>query len=112
MFFLTQALLPNMAVGGRIVNVGRMAGESGDFDFNLHSLRRIQYLGTTFRTRTADEVAAISEGVKTDLWAALRDGKIRLPIDVRLPLERVAEACELMRRNEHFGKIVLTQGQA
>ena len=100
------------ALGGRIVNVGRMAGESGDFDFNLHSLRRIQYLGTTFRTRTADEVAAISEGVKTDLWAALRDGKIRLPIDVRLPLERVAEACELMRRNEHFGKIVLTQGQA
>ncbi len=34
--------------------------------------------------------------------------ELRLPIAVRLPLARVAEACALMRRNAHFGKIVLT----
>ena len=28
-------------IGGRMVNVGRMAGERGEFDFNMHSLRRI-----------------------------------------------------------------------
>jgi NADPH2:quinone reductase len=38
----------------RIVNVGRMAGESGMMDFDLHSMRRIQYVGQTFRTRSAD----------------------------------------------------------
>jgi hypothetical protein len=32
-------------------------------------------------------------------------------LDVRLPLERVAEACAAIRRNEHFGKIVLTPGR-
>lgn len=95
------------AIGGRIVNVGRMAGEQGTFDFDLHSMRRIQYLGTTFRTRSAAEVGEIGEQVKADLWPALAGGRLRLPVDVRMPLERVAEALALMRRNEHFGKIVL-----
>lgn len=106
---LINASMRATAIGGRIVNVGRMAGESGPFDFDLHSMRRIQYLGTTFRTRSPDDVGAIGQQIKTDLWPALREGRLGLPIDVRMPLERVAEACELMRRNEHFGKIVLTQ---
>lgn len=98
-------------IGGRIVNVGRMAGESGPFDFDLHSMRRIQYLGTTFRTRSAEEVGAIGEKVRAELWPALEAGRFGVPIDVRLPLAQFAEACALMRRNAHFGKIVLTQGQ-
>jgi NADPH2:quinone reductase len=97
------------ALGGRIVNVGRMAGESGTIDFDLHSLRRIQYIGTTFRTRTSEEIGAVGERVKADLWPALQAGKLSLPVDVRLPLEQVADAFALMRRNAHFGKIVLTQ---
>ena len=79
---------------------------------DLHSLRRITYLGTTFRTRDNDEIGAIAEQVKADLWPALRGGGLRVPIDVRLPLERVADAFALMRGNAHFGKIVLTQPAA
>ena len=45
-----------------------------------------------------------------DFWPALRACRLALPIDARLPLDRVGEACASMRRNEHFGKIVLTQG--
>lgn len=98
-----------VAIGGRIVNIGRMAGESGTFDFDLHSMRRIQYLGMTFRTRTVEDFGMIAERVRKDFWPALARGELRLPIDVRLPLDRVAQACEMMRRNTHFGKIVLTQ---
>lgn len=96
------------SLGGRIVNVGRMAGETGSFDFDLHSLRRIQYLGQTFRTRTAEEVGVIGQQVVADLWPALKAGRLRLPVDIRLPLARVNEAFDLMRNNAHFGKIVLT----
>lgn len=95
-------------VGGRIVNVGRMAGESGAFDFDLHSLRRIQYLGTTFRTRSADEVHTIQQQVRADLWPALEAGQLGVPIDATLPIARAQEAFALMRANGHFGKIVLT----
>lgn len=96
------------ALGGRIVNVGRMAGESGGFDFDLHSMRRIQYLGTTFRTRGADEVAAIQRQVQTALWPALERGELGVPIDATRPLERATEAFDLMRANAHFGKIVVS----
>ena len=95
------------AVGGRIVNVGRLAGESGRFDFDLHSLRRITYVGTTFRTRSAEEIGAINERVRTDLFPAVADGRLGLPIDVRLPLSQLTQGFTLMRRNAHFGKIVL-----
>lgn len=98
-----------VAMGGRIVNVGRMAGESGPFDFDLHSLRRIQYIGTTFRTRSPDEVGAIGRQVVADLWPALEAGRLGVPIGVRMPLGQAAAACALMRSNAHFGKIVLTQ---
>jgi NADPH:quinone reductase len=97
------------ALGGRIVNVGRMAGESGAFDFDLHALRRIQYLGTTFRTRSDAEVGMIAERVEADLWPALGAGGLRLPVAVTLPLERLTEAFDVMRRNAAFGKIVVTQ---
>lgn len=94
-------------IGGRIVNVGRLAGIRGDFDFDLHALRRIQYIGVTFRTRTVEEVAVISDAVERDLWQALSDGALRLPIDRVLPLAQAQRALDEMAANQHFGKIVL-----
>src|SRR5579863_234432 len=43
------------ALLGRIVNVGRLGGTKGEFNFDLHALKRIDYIGVTFRTRTLDE---------------------------------------------------------
>src|SRR5262249_28921613 len=40
------------SVLGRIVNVGRLGGFKGEFDFDLHALKRIDYIGVTFRTRS------------------------------------------------------------
>lgn len=97
------------AIGGRIVNVGRMAGESAQFDFDLHSMRRIQYLGMTFRTRTLEDFGVIAQRVQEAFWPTLQAGGLRLPIDARLPLDQLLEATEMMRGNAHFGKIVLTQ---
>ena len=96
------------AVRGRIVNVGRLGGFSGDFDFDLHALKRIAYIGVTFRTRTVDEVRAINAAMRADIWDAVESGTLSLPIDRTFPLERAAEAQAHMRANAHFGKIVLT----
>ncbi len=96
------------ALLGRIVNVGRLAGAKAEFDFDLHALRRIDYLGVTFRTRTLDEVREISRRMRADLWDAVTAGKLTLPIDRRFPLEQAVEAQAHMRANKHFGKIVLT----
>jgi NADPH:quinone reductase len=96
------------AILGRIVNVGRLGGASGSFDFDLHALRRITYVGATFRTRSKDEVREINRRMREDLWGALEAGKLALPIDRVFPLGQAAEAQAHMRANAHFGKVVLS----
>jgi len=96
------------AMLGRIVNVGRLAGAKAEFDFDLHALRRIDYIGVTFRTRTFDEVREIGRRMRADLWDAVAAGKLKLPIDRRFPLDEAPQAHAHMRANAHFGKIVLT----
>jgi NADPH:quinone reductase len=96
------------SVLGRIVNVGRLGGQKGEFNFDLHALKRIDYIGVTFRTRSPEEVREIVKLMRADLWPAVEAGKLSLPIDKTFPLEKVAEALAMMKANQHFGKIVLT----
>src|SRR4029077_15419139 len=66
------------AVLGRIVNVGRLGGMKGDFDFDKHALKRIDYIGVTFRTRSAEEMREINRLMRADLWPAIEAGKLSL----------------------------------
>ena len=95
------------AILGRIVNVGRLGGFKGEFDFDLHALKRIDYIGVTFRTRSVEEVREIVKRMRADLWEDVEAGKLALPIDRSFPLDQAATALARMRANEHFGKIVL-----
>jgi NADPH:quinone reductase len=96
------------AIRGRIVNVGRLGGFKGEFDFDLHAMRRIDYIGVTFRTRSVEEVREIVRRMRADLSADIEAGRLRLPIDRTFPLDQAAAALAHMRANAHFGKIVLT----
>jgi NADPH2:quinone reductase len=96
------------AVLGRIVNVGRLGGFKGEFDYDLHALKRIDYIGVTFRTRSVAEVRDIVRAMRADLWPHVESGKLALPIDKTFPLDQAAEALEHMRANRHLGKIALT----
>ena len=93
---------------GRIVNVGRLGGSTGAFDFDLHAARRIEYVGVTFRTRSLEEVREINRLMRQDLWGDVEAGTLASPIDRVFPLEQANEAQAHMRGNAHFGKIVLT----
>ena len=95
------------AVLGRIVNVGRLGGMKGEFDFDRHAAKRIDYIGVTFRTRTLDEIRDINRRMRTDLWPAVEAGTLHLPIHKTFPLAQVAEALDMMRANRHFGKIAI-----
>lgn len=94
-------------IGGRIVNVGRLGADRGDFSFDLHALRRLTYVGVTFRTRSRDEVREISRRLVADLWPHLEAGRLRLPIDRVFAFDEATDALDHMRANQHFGKIVL-----
>src|SRR5947209_11605454 len=94
---------------GRIVNVGRLGGTHGDFNFDLHAARRIHYIGVTFRTRGIEEIREIFDEVRKDIWPAVETGKLKLPIDKVYPFGKIAEAFDRMEANKHLGKIVVTQ---
>lgn len=96
------------AIRGRIVNVGRLGGAKAEFDFDLHAMRRIDYIGVTFRTRSVEEVREINRRMRADLWPAVEAGKLTLPIDRAFPLDEAAAALAHMKANKHLGKIVLT----
>jgi NADPH:quinone reductase len=95
---------------GRVVNVGRLGGMKGEFDFDKHALKRIDYVGVTFRTRTPEEVREIVRALRADLWPAVEAGKLNLPIYKTYKLDDIAEALSVMRANQHFGKIVIRIG--
>lgn len=95
------------AICGRIVNVGRLAGMKAEMDFDLHALRRIHYIGVTFRTRSVQEVEEITRRLQADLWPALTAGHLQLPIDSTFALADVAQAYARMKANLHFGKIIV-----
>jgi NADPH:quinone reductase len=95
------------AVLGRIVNVGRLGGGRGEFDFNLHANKRIAYIGVTHRTRSMDELRAEVRNMRADLWEAVTAGKLGVPIDRVFKLDDAEAAQAHMRTNAHFGKIVM-----
>ena len=95
-------------VKGRIVNVGRLGGSHGDFNFDLHAARRINYIGVTFRTRTIEEIRDIFAAVRSDIWPAVESRQLKLPIDKVLPFDQIGKAFEHMEANKHLGKIVVT----
>jgi NADPH2:quinone reductase len=94
------------AVRGRIVNIGRLGGAEGTVDLEELARKRLEIIGTTFRTRTPAEkakvVADLRDGV--DLEAAA--DRLRPVVDRVLPWTKVREAQEALE-GAHLGKIVL-----
>ena len=95
------------AVLGRIVNVGRLGGVKAEFDFDLHAMKRIDYIGVTFRTRTLDEVREIVRLMRADLWDAVTAGKLQAADRPHLPARRVRR-----RAGAHAGEPALRQDRA
>jgi NADPH2:quinone reductase len=95
-------------VMGRIVNVGRLGGTHGDFNFDLHAARRITYIGVTFRTRSLQEIRDIFSAVRADIWPAVEAGQLKLPIDKVYAFDDIGTAFDHMEANKHLGKIVVT----
>jgi NADPH2:quinone reductase len=95
------------AVYGHVINIGRLAGMSTEFNCDLHAARRLSYIGTTGRSRSMDEHEAVRRRANEDLWDAVVRGEIGSPIDKVFPLADAETALARMNANKHFGKIVL-----
>jgi putative PIG3 family NAD(P)H quinone oxidoreductase len=96
-----------LAVGGRLVLIGLMGGAKVEANLAVLLAKRLHVVGSTLRTRSVAEKAAIVAAFERRFGADLASGRVRPIVDRVLPLEQVAEAHRSMKASEHFGKIVL-----
>lgn len=100
--------LDALATDGRIVIIGSMGGHrTAEIDVVSLLMKRARIFGSTLRSRTAGEKAAIVDAFLERFGDDLQEGRIRPAIHAVLPLARAMDAHQLMTTSEHFGKIVL-----
>jgi putative PIG3 family NAD(P)H quinone oxidoreductase len=99
--------LAALRVGGRLVLIGLMGGARTELNLALLLARRLSVIGSTLRTRTPAEKAAVVSGFRARFGAELERGNLRPVVDRVLPLAQAAHAHRLLEASEHFGKVVL-----
>lgn len=98
------------SVKGRLIGVGRLGGAEGVLDLEALAFKRLSLIGVTFRTRDAQEKAAIVAALRSGV--DLDDEALRPRIDRVMPWTEARQAQDLMAANSPLGKIVLALGEA
>jgi putative PIG3 family NAD(P)H quinone oxidoreductase len=99
--------LAALRTGGRLLLIGLMGGAKTDVNLAVLLARRLSVIGSTLRSRSTGEKAAIVSGFRARFGLDLEAGTLRPVVDRVLPLARAAEAHRLLEASEHFGKVVL-----
>ncbi|HVH44735.1 MAG TPA: NAD(P)H-quinone oxidoreductase [Labilithrix sp.] len=100
--------LAALAERGRLVLVGLTAGPRADVDLGLVLRRRLRLFGTVLRARPLEEKILAGQVLARSLSPLVAEKKLLPVVDRVLPLERAAEAHDVMASNANFGKIVLS----
>ena len=96
-----------LAQGGRLVVIGLQQGRRGELDLNAVLAKRAVVTGTTLRSRSPEEKAALLEAVREHVWPMVADRRVRPVVHAVFPLEDVEEAAAVLERGEAFGKVLL-----
>jgi NADPH:quinone reductase-like Zn-dependent oxidoreductase len=96
-----------LAPRGRLILVGLTRGREAQLDLASVLRKRLQITGTVMRARSLDEKIVAATAFTRDVFPLLAADEVRPVIDRVLPLERAAEAHDLLERNETVGKVVL-----
>ncbi|MEV0642377.1 zinc-binding dehydrogenase [Streptomyces sp. NPDC050619] len=98
------------AVRGRIVGIGRLGGAEGTLDMEELARKRVEIIGTTFRTRTPEEKARVVADLRQGVDLVSAAERLRPIVDRVLPWTDALEAQNALATGQHLGKIVLKVG--
>ena len=103
------ASLEAMAMRGRIILIGGVAGGKADIDLYQILRKRLHIIGTVMRARSLEEKIATTNAFGEEVVPLLAQGSIQPVIDSVFPLEKIQDAHRRLESNETFGKVVLTR---
>ncbi len=96
------------AVEGRIVQIAFQGSPKATVDFRRILLKRLHHTGSTLRSRSVADKAAIARAVEDKVLPLLAEGRVKPVLYKTFPLKDAAAAHALMESSAHIGKIVLT----
>jgi NADPH:quinone reductase-like Zn-dependent oxidoreductase len=102
------ASLEAMALRGRIILIGGVAGSKTDVDLYQILGKRLHIIGTVMRARSLQEKISITSAFAREVGPLLAKGIIQPVIDSLFSLEKIQDAHRRLESNETFGKVVLT----
>jgi putative PIG3 family NAD(P)H quinone oxidoreductase len=101
------AQLDLLAHEGRLCFVALAQGTRVEADFGLIQRKHLTVTGSTLRSRTVNQKAAIIGALKERVWPLWTAGKLRVFTYRQFPLVEAAAAHRLMESSRHIGKILL-----
>lgn len=102
-----QANLAAMGARGRLIFVGTTGGSRSEIDYSIVMGKRLKIMGTSLRTRSIAEKAAVTQLFEKHVTPLLANGEIRPVIDAVFNMEQVKAAHQRLESNESIGKVVL-----
>lgn len=94
-------------VGGSVVSVGRLAGGRADIDLFALARRRVSLTSVSYGLTPPSVIGDLLDGVRTDLLAAVADGRLVPQVDSTHPFDRLDQAMARLRSGAAEGKVVL-----
>jgi NADPH:quinone reductase-like Zn-dependent oxidoreductase len=101
------ANLQAMAMRGRIILIGGVAGGKTNVDLYHILLKRLHIIGTVLRARSLEEKIAVTTAFASDVVPLLASETIQPVIDSVFPFDKIQDAHRRLETNETFGKVVL-----
>lgn len=102
-----DAALGSMAAGGRAVVIGVGGGSRMELDLFRLMAARARIAGSTLRSRSREEKAAVVGAVEAHVLPLLAEGRLRVPVCDTFPMAEAAAAYERFGRGSKLGKVVL-----
>jgi NADPH2:quinone reductase len=96
-----------LAVGGRIVVLATMGGREATLDLSALMKKRARLVGSTLRSRSRAEKAAIVARFRDEVLPGFESGRLSVPVDSVFPAAQASEAFQRMRENKNTGKILI-----
>ena len=103
-----QRNLDIAAMDGRVVTISMLGGSRAEISMNMVLPKRLTLTGSTLRSRTLAQKAAVADAMRRNVWPLLAEGRAKPIIYQTFPLAQAADAHRLMESSGHMGKIVLT----
>ena len=96
-----------MAVKGRIMLVGTVAGGKYEVESRYVMMKRLQIRGTVLRARSLEEKIAATRAFASEVVPLLATGVLKPAIDSKFELHDIQEAHRRLESNQTAGKVVL-----